>query len=82
MTGFSEGSASEPLSRMTVGSLQDMGYGVNKGAANAYSLPACSPSCSQIAPQMDGSLAEREILLEPVGVSLPGGTIQRLPQNR
>ncbi len=82
MTGYSEGSASEPLSRMTAGSLQDMGYGVNKGAADPYSLPACSPTCSQVAPQMDGSLAEQEILLEPVGVSLPDGTIQRIPQNR
>ena len=67
---------------MTAGSLQDMVYGVNKGAADAYSLPACSPTCRQIAPQMDGSLAGREILLEPVGVSLPDGTIQRLPQGR
>lgn len=82
MTGYSEGSASEPLSRMTVGSLQDMGYGVNKGAADPYSLPPCSPTCSQVAPQMDGDMAGREILLEPVGISLPDGTIQRIPQDR
>lgn len=31
--------SSNPLSRMTIGSLQDLGYQVNYGAADAYSLP-------------------------------------------
>ena len=39
MTGF-VGSAGNPLSRMTVASLQDMGYGVNLGAAEPYQLPS------------------------------------------
>ena len=38
MTGF-VGAAGNPLSRLTVGSLQDLGYVVDFGAAEAYSLP-------------------------------------------
>jgi hypothetical protein len=38
MTGF-VGAAGNPLSRMTVASLQDMGYVVDLNAAEAYSLP-------------------------------------------
>jgi subtilase family serine protease len=38
MTGYISG-ASNPLSIMTVGSLQDMGYRVNYAAADAYSIP-------------------------------------------
>ena len=38
MTGF-VGAAGNPLSRMTVASLQDMGYVVDMNAAEAYSLP-------------------------------------------
>ena len=75
MTGFSEGSASEPLSRLTIGSLQDMGYSVDKGAANAYSLPGCSPSCSLMGQGIDET---QEILLTPVGVTQPDGTIREL----
>src|ERR1044072_1851119 len=43
MTGFIEpASVAMPISRMTVGSLQDMGYAVNYAAADAYSLPGGS----------------------------------------
>jgi hypothetical protein len=38
MTGFING-ASNPLSTITVGSLMDMGYQVNFGAADGYALP-------------------------------------------
>ncbi|MFL5283862.1 MAG: leishmanolysin-related zinc metalloendopeptidase, partial [Rhodopila sp.] len=38
MTGF-VGSAGNPLCRMTVGSLQDVGYTVDLGAAEPYTLP-------------------------------------------
>ena len=77
MTGFSEGSANEPLSRLTAGSLQDMGYQVNKGAANPYSLPGCSPSCNLVAPQ-GVDWATQEILLKPVGVTTLDGTVKEL----
>ena len=33
-----------PISRMTVGSLQDLGYTVNYAAADAYTLPGGAPS--------------------------------------
>ena len=40
MTGFAESSGIPmPISRMTVGSLQDLGYSVNYAAADAYTLP-------------------------------------------
>ena len=40
MTGFIESAGvAMPISRMTVGSLQDIGYAVNYAAADAYSLP-------------------------------------------
>jgi hypothetical protein len=41
MTGFISGS-SNPLSRITIGSLMDIGYQVNFGAADAYLLPGAS----------------------------------------
>ena len=74
MTGFSEGSASEPLSRLTVASLEDMGYQVNKAAANAYSLPGCSPNCANATLQGQ-SLARAEILLAPVGTTDENGEV-------
>jgi hypothetical protein len=49
MTGFLD-SGSNPLSRMTVGSLRDLGYQVNKNPANAYSIPSCSPNCLRTEP--------------------------------
>lgn len=39
MTGFAEFAPPMPLSRLTVGSLADMGYAVNFAAADAYTLP-------------------------------------------
>ena len=82
MTGYSEGAAAEPLSRMTIGSLQDMGYGVNKNAADAYSLPSCSPNCSlELTPQRV-DYGTREILLQPVGVVTPDGTVQEYKPDR
>ena len=41
MTGFIE-QGEMPLSRMTIASLQDLGYEVNLDAANAYQLPGSS----------------------------------------
>jgi len=39
MTGYAQNSPPMPLSRMTIGSLQDMGYVVNYGSAEPYALP-------------------------------------------
>ncbi|MCV2888457.1 pre-peptidase C-terminal domain-containing protein [Ruegeria aquimaris] len=39
MTGYAENAPPMPLSRLTIASLQDMGYVVNYAAAEPYSLP-------------------------------------------
>jgi hypothetical protein len=78
MTGFLGGTSSatvNPLSRMTVGSLKDMGYQVNKNPANPYSIPSCSPAC--LRQQSDGvDIANREIILAPVGRVGNDGTVE------
>jgi leishmanolysin len=62
MTGF-VGAAGNPLSRLTVGSLKDIGYEVNQAASEPYTLPDVR------------SLAEAGVLaarsLEAEGVMLP-----------
>lgn len=62
MTGF-VGNSGNPLSRLTVGSLQDMGYVVDLDAAEPYSLPNLM------------ALAEKGLLTrhlaEPDGIMLP-----------
>jgi hypothetical protein len=49
-----------PISSLTIASLQDLGYGANTGAANSYTLGASS---SRIEAGID--LAQRETLLRP-----------------
>ena len=51
MTGFISG-IPDPLSTVTIGSLQDMGYTVNYSAADAYTLPG-----SHLAAGPDGASA-------------------------
>ena len=75
MTGFSEGPGTEYLSRMTIASLEDMGYTVNKSAADNYSLPGCAPNC-QFQGLRGQNLAASEILLKPVGVVSSEGSLQ------
>ena len=75
MTGFIEPSGAIPLSRLTAGTLEDLNYTVNKNAADSYSLPSCSPNCNSLAPQAL-NIAKSEVLLEPVGVSLPSGVTE------
>jgi Ca2+-binding RTX toxin-like protein len=44
MTGYAEApGVPMPISRMTIGSLEDMGYTVNYSAADPYSLPGVTP---------------------------------------
>ena len=44
MTGFAESPGiAMPISRMTIGSLEDLGYTVNYAAADPYSLPGGTP---------------------------------------
>ncbi|GEM47518.1 hypothetical protein DC3_31530 [Deinococcus cellulosilyticus NBRC 106333 = KACC 11606] len=60
MTGFSE-SGPMPLSRMTVGALEDLGYQVNYNAADPYTVPV-KPSGIE-----KQSLEHGELLLKPRG---------------
>ncbi|GGL16303.1 leishmanolysin-related zinc metalloendopeptidase [Deinococcus radiotolerans] len=42
MTGYLNSGVKNPLSRISVGSLQDMGYAVNYAAADAYTVPTAT----------------------------------------
>jgi len=54
MTGFYNSGALNPLSRITIGSLEDLGYQVNYNASEPYSITALlyafpfTPSANQI----------------------------------
>ena len=60
MTGFAE-SGPMPLSKMTVGALEDLGYQVNYNAADAYVISANSVSVEKL------NLEPGEVLLKPRG---------------
>ena len=58
MTGFIESAGVPmPISRMTIGSLQDMGYAVNYAAADAYSLPGGATLGNSGNNRLDGTTA-------------------------
>ncbi|GHF33146.1 hypothetical protein HNQ07_000305 [Deinococcus metalli] len=59
MTGYLNSGVKNPLSRISVGSLQDMGYAVNYAGADAYSVPLAAQGRSGI--DLDG----REQIIEP-----------------
>eukprot|EP00904_Undaria_pinnatifida_P005738 jgi/Undpi1/2294/HiC_scaffold_13.g05678.m1 len=44
MTGYSEEGADEPLSKLTVASLEDIGYIIDPGTADPYTLPSLRDS--------------------------------------
>ena len=58
MTGFIN-TGNDPLSRLSIASLGDLGYTVNTGAADAYSLPA------RVSRQSEDKLEAGERLLTP-----------------
>lgn len=58
MTGYAENSPPMPLSRMTIGSLQDMGYVVNYGAADPYVLPSTGASAASSSIESGAGAAE------------------------
>jgi hypothetical protein len=72
MTGF-VGAANNPLSRMTVGSLQDLGYVVDFKAAEAYSLPNLFALAEgALAPQP----ATKGMMLPNIPIVLPDDSLQ------
>ena len=68
MTGFAEGGG-EPLSRVTIGALDDLGYGVDYDAADAWMIPAL-PRLEQTAPGSVVYAVETDF-----GVSFTGATL-------
>jgi len=75
MSGFI-GGAANPLSRVTVGSLEDLGYVVDIGAAEDFSLPDLMALAeegvliSHIAPIGAG------VMLPEIPVTLPADSLQ------
>ncbi|BDP42331.1 zinc metalloendopeptidase [Deinococcus aetherius] len=59
MTGYLNSGVKNPLSRLSIGSLQDMGYAVNYGAADAYSLTTAQAVTEQL------DLGGREEIITP-----------------
>ncbi len=47
MTGFINGGVANPLSVVSIASLEDLGYTVNLGAADAYTLPGAALAAAQ-----------------------------------
>jgi hypothetical protein len=73
MTGYSAGpGVFQPLSRVSIASLLDLGYVVDLSAADAYSLPSAMEALPE------GFIPFREILLEPIGTVDPDGRTRRL----
>jgi Ca2+-binding RTX toxin-like protein len=58
MTGYASSSGNMPLSRMTVASFADIGYQINYGVAEAYSLPGAVSAIRAIASGSDIEMAE------------------------
>jgi hypothetical protein len=58
MTPQAEGPGTpQPFSRLTIGTLLDLGFGAVLGQADAYTLPGCSPACT--APARSSGESER-----------------------
>jgi len=79
MTAISE-IGPQPISRMTLASLQDGGYQVALEEADPYELPACSPDCPEPAPAEPGSPRAVDVVLPPPGYVTPDGRVIRLPR--
>ena len=73
MTGF-VGAAGNPLSRMTVASLKDLGYTVALNAADAYSLPS-SLELAEMG-QMGDALEPEGLVLPIIPTMLPEDSLQ------
>lgn len=77
MTGFLD-SGANPLSRVTVESLGDLGYEVNPTAAEGYTLPSPAPAPGLAAAPDAGKIPILELpLLTPIGVVDERGRILR-----
>jgi hypothetical protein len=79
MTPSAEGpGGSYPLSRMTIGSLIDIGFTASLAAADVYALPGCASTCPGPlrATGAEGQTPFDEVVVDVLG-PLPHGSIQR-----
>ncbi len=87
MTGFLD-PVGNALSALTIAALGDLGWpGANLGAADAYSIPGCSPACTVPAPasgRPPGTLGDRrvplldDVIREDLWVRQPDGSLRRI----
>jgi hypothetical protein len=77
MTGFLNSQVSNPLSKLTIGSLADLGYQVNYANASSYSIPACSPTCLRL-PSVGINIVAQEEILKPVAAVTSDGKVINL----
>jgi len=75
MTGF-VGASGNPLSRMTVASLQDLGYAVNLNAAEPYTLPNLMALAEAGALTAAEAAEDRGIVLPNIPIVLPDDSLQ------
>jgi Leishmanolysin len=84
MTGFLGSSSGEPVafSALTIASMGDLGYAVNLGAAEEYTVPNCSPTCDD--PGVRGFVLSEpwEVVLKPKGTVDSKGNIEFFQDDR
>lgn len=66
MTGFLNGGIDNPLSRITSGSMEDLGYGVAP-RGEEYKIPSRVGARTLTSDENGINIAERELLSEPIG---------------
>jgi hypothetical protein len=79
MTGFLGGVTSvtvNPFSALTIASMQDLGYEVDFGQAEPYSIPACSPNCDPETLKASDTYEPWEIILQPKGTLDSNGQLK------
>ena len=80
MTGFAPASGiAAPLSAFTIGSLQDLGYAVDVGMADAYTVPMGALRAQGTG---DRLFLGNDILVRPIMVRYPDGTVGRFEPRR
>jgi hypothetical protein len=78
MTGFLGGVTSatvNPLSALTIASMEDLGYDVSFSQAETYAIPACSPDCDDATLKAAKIDEPWEIVLKPKGMINNNGTL-------
>jgi hypothetical protein len=63
-----------PVSLMTIGSVADLGYAVNYGAAEPYAVP---PAGLMAAPHAEPHVSfHGDVVIEPFLIQLPDGSVE------